>query len=206
MAFIPIPNAIEVAVHWTFQGQDYVLTIGIKVPSAVTQTILDAASAALDLWSYTELRPRMTAGYAHNYVKAVDQTTSSGPISINTAHNGAGGSSTATGAVLPGNVALVVTFHTALRGRSFRGRNYTFGLASGNLATPLEVASGSGTAIGTVYANLNSYMTGFSGVHSVLSRYSGNAPRVTGLATPVTAYAVSLALDSQRRRLLGRGT
>jgi hypothetical protein len=44
-------------------------------------------------------------------------------------------------------------------------------------------------------------------VHVVVSRYHLGAPRVTGIATPVITYlATDNNVDSQRRRLTGRGT
>jgi len=39
----------------------------------------------------------------------------------------------------------------------------------------------------------------------VVSHFANGNPRVAGVATPINAYQVNSALDSQRRRLLGRG-
>jgi hypothetical protein len=41
--------------------------------------------------------------------------------------------------------------------------------------------------------------------HAVISLRNAGAARVTGVATEVTAYGGDTALDSQRRRLAGRG-
>jgi hypothetical protein len=106
----------------------------------------------------------------------------------------------------PGGTCLSVTFRTGNRGRSYRGRNYISGIPSsalsGNQINPLFAAS-----MVAAYNTLRTDVPELMGTWVVVSRFSAGAPRVTGVTTPVTAVAVhDLNLDSQRRRLSGRGS
>ncbi len=55
------------------------------------------------------------------------------------------------------------------------------------------------------YANLNGDIEDADFFHSIVSYVEDGEPRVTGLVTPVTAYESDGVMDSQRRRLTGRG-
>jgi hypothetical protein len=111
--------------------------------------------------------------------------------------------------VLPNNATFCTTFTTALRGRAFRGRNYFVGLAE-------SVVSGS--TVGSTHAQdiRNAYNTLLGGSSYldedthwvVVSRVVNN---VVQMPTALTNFVVStthadLTVDSQRRRLPGRGT
>jgi hypothetical protein len=107
---------------------------------------------------------------------------------------------------LPNNVALTVSFRTAARGRSARGRNYIAGLSDDQVlhnTVDASVASGLAAAYNDIPARLEGLGYGWV----VVSKKSGGVPRVAGLARPVTtAIVVDRTVDSQRRRLPGRGT
>jgi len=106
---------------------------------------------------------------------------------------------------LPGNVSLAVSFRTGLSGRSFRGRNYLAGLTEGQV-TGNEISSTAAAAFVDVYEGLLPTLTALSLTHVVVSRFAGGLPRVSGVATPVVSYLTTdLVVDSQRRRLTGRG-
>jgi hypothetical protein len=98
----------------------------------------------------------------------------------------------------PGNVSFCISLRTALAGRRFRGRKYFSGLAVGDrTGNTFDSARADAliSAIDTLITNLNSNTT-------PLSIFSP-----TGLTlVPVTAARrADLYLDSQRRRLTGRG-
>jgi hypothetical protein len=115
-------------------------------------------------------------------------------------------------APLPNNVTLTVSFRTANRGRSFRGRNYVVGLGetqvAGNTVAPSVI-----TAFDGIYSQLLASPVAAIATWVVVSRFSGvdpvtkePIPRVTGIATPITSVTVvDNVVDSQRRRLPKRG-
>lgn len=113
---------------------------------------------------------------------------------------------TSTGTCYPNNVTSSVKLATGLRGRSFRGRMYWPGL-TGNQITGLQLQSATQTAIQTAVNLLRTNLTSDSAGDKlvVVSYRTGGVWRASGVATEVTAATVHLNLDSQRRRLAGRG-
>lgn len=114
---------------------------------------------------------------------------------------------------LPNNVSLAISFRTALRGRSFRGRNYIPALTEQQVSNNTVLSSVVADWVSaynqiqpTLDASSRSYVWG------VVSRFSGVTsagkpiPRTTGLFEAiVSALAVDGTIDSMRRRLPGRG-
>lgn len=108
------------------------------------------------------------------------------------------------GQALPGNCAIVVTFRTGLTGRSRRGRNYVAGIREADSASN-AVNGATVDAIRTAYENLVIPFGAAGCNHVVFSRFTNKAPRALGVPTIVTSYTADTNLDSQRRRLAGRG-
>lgn len=98
----------------------------------------------------------------------------------------------------PGSVAFCVSLRTALAGRTTRGRKYYSGLAVGDVTGNMFDA----TRAGVLVAAVNSLISDLNGNLTPLSIFSRTALTLV----PVTAATqVDLAVDSQRRRLAGRG-
>jgi len=119
------------------------------------------------------------------------------------AHSGELG--TQAGARLPNNVAMVLKFSTDQRGRSYRGRVYLPGMVIESLETSdtwLPAAAGAITSNFNLYiADIDDAWTDPEITHVVVSRYTDNAPRTTGVATPVTAVTYNPAVATQRKRV-----
>lgn len=203
MAFIPATNVAEVVLRYTQQGQQTVNTLYFLRDEAWTLVAMNTLGEAIRDW-YDELLSTIQNQTTRlDTITVTDLTTQTSPsIDIT---EGLPITGTASGTPLPNNVTLAITFKTQQRGRSFRGRNYSVGMqtsyVSGNgaLSTYVEALEAS-------YDELNGDIMGDgSAQHVVLSRYSSNNPRTTGLATPVSSYQANSTLDSQRRRLPGRG-
>lgn len=107
---------------------------------------------------------------------------------------------------LPGNVTVTVKLGTPYRGRSYRGRIYHVGLTAstvtGNRLTGLY-AIALGTAYQTLVGGLGMNLK-FKPV--IVSYMSHGQWRAQAVVTQVTYQYVGEELDSQRRRLAGRGT
>lgn len=98
----------------------------------------------------------------------------------------------------PGGVAFCVSLRTALAGRTTRGRKYYSGLAVGDVTGNMFNA----TRAGVLVAAVNSLISDLNANLTPLSIFSRTA---LTLVTVTTATQVDLAVDSQRRRLAGRG-
>lgn len=107
---------------------------------------------------------------------------------------------------LPNSNALVITKRTALRGRSYRGRIFQPGLVEGQVTA--------NAVSGAYQAN---YLAGWNAILSitttlnafnmvVLSKYQDGVWLNEGILTPIIAFTTDGQIDSQRRRLPGRGS
>jgi hypothetical protein len=102
------------------------------------------------------------------------------------------------------NVTLAVKWQTGYAGRSYRGRTYFIGLTENNV-TGDTVAGAYASGLQGAFEQLMSDLDGAGFGMGVLSRYHNNAPRTAGVLTPITSVSVDTVIDSQRRRLQGRG-
>jgi hypothetical protein len=108
-----------------------------------------------------------------------------------------GGAGTAAGFSNPGNVAYVSSWRTGRPGRRYRGRTFLTNLAEGE------------TTGDTITSGLLSTITAFA-IEFLLPRVasafkSAVGSRVGGFSTPINGFVLDPTLDSQRRRLAGRG-
>jgi hypothetical protein len=107
---------------------------------------------------------------------------------------------------LPNNVTWAIKFNTANRGRSGRGRNYIIGLTKPKVAANLLNPITAGQFVDG-YLDLLTDLAASDWEWVVYSRFEDKVERTTGLAQPVVSVSFAdLILDSQRRRLPGRGT
>lgn len=202
MAFIPVPNTVLVELVYNQLGQVTENTLYFQ--GAAPWTVDDMVDLAeqIKAWWITELEAVVPNTIALTAVKVTDLSSQTAPgiIDVNGLPNYGGSVEPA----LPNHVTATVNFTTALRGRSFRGRNYIIQLNEGQVVGntinpgPVEfwVAS---------YMALPEYVISNGAEHVVVSRYANKQPRVTGVATPVTGYTMPNIVKSQRRRLPGYG-
>lgn len=116
-------------------------------------------------------------------------------------------SGTAGGDQEPNNVTVVTKLVSGLTGRSRRGRSYFAGMDEGSLAASRqEITPAFQTSLQDAFLDLMAalILEGFKLV--VNSQWSGGVQRVTGVNTEVIDAITDLTLDSQRRRLPGRGS
>lgn len=105
---------------------------------------------------------------------------------------------------LPNHVTLAVKLTTGLGGRSRRGRKYHIGLCESQVTMNQVVENvRAGMQIG--YQQWIDDMLTFQYPIVIASFISNGIPRPSALVTPVTAALIEPTIDSQRRRLPGRG-
>ncbi len=200
MTFIPVTNTIALRFVHTFLGQPLSNTLYVRQTDPVTAfDVVDLATTGADLWGQY-IMPMLSSDTRLILVSAKDLTTQSGLVFdyTGTPLPVSGG---APGQPLPSNVAAVLSLRTGRAGRSFRGRLYLGGFtelqSDGNFLPPATLDQLK-QRLRQLIDDLN---TGTRQV-VVVSRYSENQPRTTGLTTPVVSVVVStLRLASQRKRL-----
>jgi hypothetical protein len=168
---------------------------------------LTALGASITGWWGAEMAPLVSTEVSLVQVDVTALATQFSPkvvLPVTPADAGGLGSS-----VLPNNATFCTTFTTALRGRAFRGRNYFVGLAE-SVVTGSTVADTHAQNIRDAYSTLlggSSYLD--EDTHWVVVTRVVN--QVVQMPTALTNFVVSvvhadLTVDSQRRRLPGRGT
>ena len=105
---------------------------------------------------------------------------------------------TRTGSAEPGNVSLTMSERTGLAGRKYRGRMYIGGISNNDVTINDTVISALISLAANAMANL---ISGALPASSDLAVFHRN----TNTYTEVIAYVIENILDSQRRRLPGRG-
>jgi hypothetical protein len=205
MAFIPVDKVAQANIRALLFGQRIENTLYFSQPvSGWDGAALLAAATALSTWWNDNLLPLLSASYILQSVFMRDLTSEDGDVVEWFGDNGEAGADT--NASAPSNVAFVVKFLTGLAGRSFRGRNYIGGLGAENY-TANAVALSTVNGIIAAYQDLIDGLVADVGTWVVVSRFSAGAPRTAGLASPILTVGYSdLFVDSQRRRLTGRGT
>lgn len=200
MAFIPIPGCASVVIRATYFSNPVITVLHFTKTGGGNFTSGDCtalATVVATTWPF-HVMPLFCESYALDDVKVTDQSSESGPsVTVAPGSPQIGGLTTAG---LPGQVALVMTHRTALRGRSYRGRTYFSALVE-PLVVGNQVDGAHMIALLTAWGNFmdETEVEGYTFV--IASRYENNAPRTTGVATPVTTSAWRNGnVDSQRRR------
>ena len=204
MAFVPALNTAKVVLEYTWSSQAVVQTFWMQYsasPSAADlQTIADhfrnnfnASMVTSQATSISLVRVTATRQDNANDIQAVSTPASPVP-------------GTGSGDSVPLNAAWVFSYRTALRGRSYRGRGYQPGLLNSILTSPGIGNSAILTAIAANYVQwlITSVPAGWTWV--VASHFHNKAPRASAVLTPIISVVVDTLLDSQRRRLVGRGS
>jgi len=104
----------------------------------------------------------------------------------------------------PMNVTVAVRWNTALRGRSFRGRTYHIGLCRSQYQQS-KLTTGMQSGLVAAYDQLLADLIAEGMVLVVASYRHAKAWRTEALLTTILNCSVEITLDSQRRRLPGRG-
>lgn len=203
MAFQPAAGIAKAELRGSLFGQQIENVLHFKFNSAITGTAIEALAAALDDWMVSNYIALMPAEYLYRETYVKDLTTAFS--SEWTSYVNAGDAGTLD-AAMPGNVAWAVKFNTGSSGRSYRGRAYvpcTRANVDDNVVL-LSFATNWVAGFAALITALASDAPDWTWV--VLSRVTGGVPRPDGVGTPITTIGWSdLNVDSQRRRLNGRG-
>nr|CRY95097.1 hypothetical protein [uncultured prokaryote] len=194
---LPIAKAAEIHLRGTSPGGTWENVLGFQTPEQLTPDFAALLGAealshlALPLMACMSVDWQLTSIRVNDVLVPEQVSWESGvnpPIPGNIG-----------GQASPSNAATVVSWRTAYAGRRNRGRTYVGGI-------PEEVVAQDqvdGPHLGRLAAfadAVRTFMvdTGYSVIHAVLSRKFG-------LYKLVTSYIIDRIVDSQRRRLKGRG-
>ena len=203
MGFIPVTNVASVEMIFVILNQRVENVYHcIANTTPITYSGLATLCGAFKDWYNTTGKALSVDNLVLEKIVAKDLTSQSGPAIEYTTGLPQAGTHVAT--AYPTNVTVAVSFGTALRGRSYRGRIYQNGLSNDRVVAN-KITSSYQEDLIAGYAALKSAVNTAGWDLAVVSRYHNKAARTSGVATPITSVSVDINLDSQRRRLTGRG-
>lgn len=203
MAFIPVPNTCRVELVFSQEGQFCENVFHVKQAAPFDAAALASVAAAFVSWHGANLKTMQvsTCSLIKIIATALDSESAPG-IEYATGLPVVG---TRGNAAMPMNVTVAVKWLTALRGKSFRGRSYHIGLDDQDV-TLSALPPASVSAMRGAYFPLIAATAGWVPGLVVVSYRTNNEDRMTGLASEILDCSVDSTVDSQRRRLPGRGS
>ena len=204
MQYVPIPNTVKVELVYSWDSQVCENVFHVKVPGEINTDLLDSIQGTFYSWYSVSLAAMQSNTVS--FVKFIlsDASTQYG-ISKEYGPGVVNAGLVSNNPSLPNNVSVAMKWNTGLRGRSFRGRTFHVGLTE-SMVVGNNVTTDTRTYLLSTYAGLLSVLDAQGWQLVVASKFQGNAPRTTGLATEILTVTTDGVVDSQRRRLPGRGS
>jgi hypothetical protein len=214
MPFVPVPNVALIEAVYTQDAQVMENTMYFQHTGTPTLADLQALADAVNVAIRGSLLPLLSTTIQLLRVVGTLLDVAEGLQVFSTDSLPAAGADNS--APIPSDVSFAISFKTAQRGRSFRGRNYMLGLHRDALGTSINtITTAFSNAATAAYDDIAAAGADFGWEMGVVSRFSGftivdgkkvPTPRTTGIFTPITSITVSdNTVDNQRRRLPGRG-
>jgi len=210
MAFIPVPNTVHVRLEGVLDRQQTINDLYFFQDGGITLPELQNLLANVFDWWNLSIVTLLSNDFRSVAGHARDLSTLTGNVADLSTGASTGGFS---GESMSGNVAPCISFRTGLSGRAFRGRNYIPAIPTARVLLNTiddEWAENVVSAYSLLLPDGSALPAGFTWV--VVSRFSGvdvdgnPVPRLEGIPTTVVnALFTDLTVDSQRRRLPGRG-
>lgn len=204
MAFQPAPGIIKVVMEFAQGGQSAVNIFHVKSDTIIGTGLLEDIVNLFDQWWEDELQDIVSSEVSLVGISARDLSEEF--AAFYELGTGLPDTGTVGTPVLPFNCTACVSWRTGLTGRSTRGRTYHVGLhesaaAGGFLTSPAQVS------LQAAYSALIPWLPDNNPDLKlvVLSRVQNGVPLAEALAYEILTATVDQALDSQRRRLPGRG-
>lgn len=179
-------------------------TLYFQGSAAITTTLMTTLGNNLANWWAVNFKTRTSTAVTLNEIYLTDLTTESSPtVSVTTGLPNAG---TDAAESMPFSVTFCYSFRTNGRGKSSRGRNYVVGLTEGNVLGNSISGSYSSAGLAAYQQLIGAGIFTPGLIWCVVSRFHQGLPRAVALVQPITSVVmVDQVVDSQRRRLPGRG-
>jgi hypothetical protein len=203
MGFVPFNNTIKLEAIFTQDGQRIENVHHFQVDETPDVATCTALAQVYSVWWSDNLQPLVSSTVALTMIRCTILETESSPGVEFT--GGLPKSGQGAAAALPMNVTVAVRWVTGLRGRSYRGRTYHIGLPEEHV-TMNQVSTAHLTALKAAYEDLMALSIPVGpAVLGVASRVHNGVERPQGVITSAISVFIDPTIDSQRRRLPGRG-
>lgn len=203
MPFVPVDDTLQVEFLVTCNGQKVENVVHYEADAAWTIIDMQAFGTPLVTWWVNNIRPLCHTGTSLRAIRMTDLRTAIAPvIEFNTGLPSVG---SGVGASLPNSISTVITKRTVLRGRSYRGRIYTYGMQETQMDQDAINSAVTASYIAAWTAALTFTVGAIIWNMVVVSRFQNGAWLANGETTAVLNFTSDGIVDSQRRRLSGRG-
>lgn len=203
MPFIPILNTVQAELVYTWNQQTCQNVLHFEASGSLSVDNMLELGAHLVDWYDVHMQPLHHNSCRLNTIRLTDMTVEFAPALDYTVSLPLVG--TIGGNSMPNNVSLSLTKRTIYRGRNYRGRVYQVGLAEEQVDGNTVLSGPVGALIAAWEQLLAFTTTSESWEMVVASKYQGNVARPEAVTTPVINFSSDGIVDSQRRRLPGRG-
>ncbi len=198
--YIPVPGVVQVVVNQELAGEPIMNVYNVSRGSGPTPSTLEEIALLFELWWVQQIAPLVVDDLKLISVVVTDLETETSGRYVKFAPSSAVGAITT--APMPNNVALVISWTGAQRGRGSQGRTYHAGLADSQVEGSY-VSSGIAASINAAYATIRSRLQTLStaNVQAIVSYCLGGVWRTVGVGTAITNSTAGTRVDTQRRRL-----
>lgn len=204
MASLPVPNTVQIDVLYLLFGQRCENVFHARFDGGVDATTLSDVENAFVTWLPGAWLTNISNQCSFIGLEVKNLSIADGSIRAYTP--GAPVQGTVNSPAEPGNVSFCISGRSGIAGRSFRSRTYVIGMPQ-NVRSGNQVDAGWAAALTTALNALRDLLVSINGVLTVVSRIADNVERLTPLSTPIDVFTVAdYNIDSQRRRLTGRGS
>jgi hypothetical protein len=195
MTFQPCPQTASAVLHMTaFDGKIFESVFHFRINFPLTQAVADVVAQEI-ADEVTDIKGYIFSSNQWTHVTCTDLRTEGAPQLDSAVGFPVIGTSGAD--PLPNQNSLLMTWLTAFRGKSGRGRTY-FGGFTEDAVTSGLVAPGLQTAANEMG---DDFVTNPNVFFGVLSRYHDGAQRATGVLNDLTGRRLDPFFRTQRRRV-----
>lgn len=205
MAARTAENVANVQVRGTLAGQLIETGLYYLFDAAIDNSALAALAASVSSSVVSHWLDELPTDFTLRNVYAYDMTAGSTLQVTDTF--GTGDTGHVSGGAAPNNASIAIARKTGKRGRSTQGRIFWPALAISMLVDPLHVTTTDVTAIVAALTATDTDATALGWSPVTLSFQHAGVKTTAAVVTLLNEWlAVDNAVDSQRRRLAGRGT
>jgi len=204
MANLPVPNTMQVDVLFRLYNQIVENVYHVEAPDGVDAVALDDCKNMMAGWVTGNLMPLMSSDLVFTGLVVTNLSIEGGSQVTFEQVGGLPGSIGS--AAEPGNVSYCISSRTDRIGRSYRGRKYIAGIPANKRTGNTIDATWAGQLVAE-FNGLIDFLQTLNLFLVVVSRTLDNVERLVPVTTRVLNHTTTdLFIDSQRRRLTGRGT
>jgi len=203
MAFQQVEDCYRISMLFDWSGQTCVNVYHVMSETPLsTEFMVDLCDVFIGWWD-DNLKAEVSSNVSLEKVTAQYLNAETDPLIEQT--SGLPLQATSSAASAPNNCTFAVQWRTALSGRSYRGRTFHIGLTTTKYSANLLTVPNQSTFV-AAYGALITAVDNAGYTLVVVSRYHNGTQRPSGVFTAITSCYVDRTLDSQRRRLPGRGS